>query len=684
MLFDLEADAVKSKAKELGADLVGIASAEVLNAFPPDPKWPQTPERISPYTRSAVVIAKRIPAGAFRARTSLPVQYIDNLVLREIDKCAYRIADWLQRQGFPSFISTSQETHWDYKGASYGQLSTRHLGIEAGMGTMGLEVNILTPEFGPRIYLTGVLTEALIPADKPITEQVCIGESCSRCLYSCPTDAVRHFGIDKRACTIEAQEHGYTTIQKFIAGFVHQDRDKKREMLSDREVFGFWQGLVRVVGSFGDCPRCLAVCPVGNDYHAHLADVQKQIPEKTPEKVQKAQSFKDARKKGAPVDGLDDWNIRWVGPDGYDGMVARQLQAFKKTQREKEEFVESQPNKTSGDANVTRTRFSTRLRTEALTATQIKDKAHELGIDLIGIADGIKLDANPPPGAQKKPSEISFLDSRRVIVLAKRYMAGTTRIADWNERHKHYNDEITLDLLEEAALRLVYWLEERGHRASVIQPANGNPLEVDTPGKHQSSQISLTHAAVDAGLGTLGLNLQLLTPEFGPRVILSGILCSVDCATDSPMTEALCEGPECGRCASACPADVVQHWDRDWAGCDRLRSPHGFAQTVEHFQNILEASGPEETLSLVKSKETFHIWMSILRGAGVTSGCRRCQDVCPVGEDYNSLHKDALDEIPEDTDEKQVRLTEMLTAESEGKFPASFSDQATWIGSPRQ
>ena len=150
------------------------------------------------------------------------------------------------------------------------------------------------------------------------------------------------------------------------------------------------------------------------------------------------------------------------------------------------------------------------------------------------------------------------------------------------------------------------------------------------------------------------------------------------------MTEALCEGPECGRCASACPADVVQHWDRDWAGCDRLRSPHGFAQTVEHFENILGASGPEETLSLVKSKETFHIWMSILRGAGVTSGCRRCQDVCPVGEDYNSLHKDALDEIPEDTNEKQVRLAEMLTAESEGKFPASFSDQATWIGSPRQ
>ena len=53
--------------------------------------------------------------------------------------------------------------------------------------------------------------------------------------------------------------------------------------------------------------------------------------------MEKAKGFKEARKNGDPVDGLNDWNVRWVGPDGYQGMVARQLQAFKKEQREKEE-----------------------------------------------------------------------------------------------------------------------------------------------------------------------------------------------------------------------------------------------------------------------------------------------------------------------------------------------------------
>lgn len=336
LIQPITAEWVKRRAKELGADLVGIASAKVLNAFPPDPRWPQTPDRVSPYCKSVVVIAKRIPVGAFRCKTNVPVQYIDMLVLRKMDKIAYRLAMELEDRGAPSLVTAAQETDWNLKHGSYGRLSTRHLGIEAGLGTFGLEVNILTPEYGPRIYLTGILTEAELDADSPITEQICIGESCSRCLYSCPSDAVLHFGIDKRACATEAQEFGFSTIIKFWENFLNTpSAAERREKLVDREIFGFWQGLLRVVGSFGDCPRCLAVCPVGNDYHAHLAEIQKDIPEKTPAKVEKAKGYKEARKTGAPVAGLDEWNIRWVGPEGYKGMVARQLQDFKKQQKER-------------------------------------------------------------------------------------------------------------------------------------------------------------------------------------------------------------------------------------------------------------------------------------------------------------------------------------------------------------
>ncbi|MGE0743588.1 MAG: hypothetical protein AB7K86_00005, partial [Rhodospirillales bacterium] len=67
----MDAAAVKQLARDLGADLVGIASAATLNAFPPDPRWPQTPERISPHCKSVIVIVKRIPVGAFRCKTNV-------------------------------------------------------------------------------------------------------------------------------------------------------------------------------------------------------------------------------------------------------------------------------------------------------------------------------------------------------------------------------------------------------------------------------------------------------------------------------------------------------------------------------------------------------------------------------------------------------------------------------------
>ncbi|WP_052249647.1 hypothetical protein [Tateyamaria sp. ANG-S1] len=336
----MDALEVKSIAKTLGADLVGIASAEVLNAHPPDPKVPQTPDRISPHCKSVIVIASRIPVAAFRAKSSVAVQYMDMLVLRRMDKISHRLATRLEEAGHPSFVTAAQETDWDYKRASYGRLSTRHLGVEAGLGTLGLDVNILTPEYGPRVYLTGILTELELEPDGKTTEQVCIGESCSRCLHSCPTDAVEHFNLNKRACAQAAQEFGFMTSLALWEAMVDGDATRKKELIASRDMFGFWQGMLRVVGSFGDCPRCLAVCPVGNDYHAFLAKPQKVIPEKTPEKVAKAQAFKAARLAGEPVTGLSDHNKRWVGEEGYQGIVARQLKGFKAAQKKRAEDAE--------------------------------------------------------------------------------------------------------------------------------------------------------------------------------------------------------------------------------------------------------------------------------------------------------------------------------------------------------
>lgn len=302
-----------------------------------------------------------------------------------------------------------------------------------------------------------------------------------------------------------------------------------------------------------------------------------------------------------------------------------------------------------------------------LTATDVKAKARELGADLVGIADGAALDT----------SHITDLDGGRIIVLAKRLNEGVARIRRWDDRHKYYNDELALTHLEETSLDLVYWLEDCGYPAIIVPPTHVDPARYrDDPDEHIEPLLSLTHAAVAAGLGTLGLNLQLLTPEFGPRVLLTAVLCSVDVECDRRMTEALCRGPSCGRCLKTCPADAVQHWGRDWPACDRYRSPHGFAQLTEHLDRIITETAPDKRKQMLRSEESFNLWQSILRGSGVITGCRRCADVCPVGADYESMLADALDAIPENTPQKEARVAVMSKNPESGAYAA----QRPWIG----
>ena len=111
-----------------------------------------------------------------------------------------------------------------------------------------------------------------------------------------------------------------------------------------------------------------------------------------------------------------------------------------------------------------------------LTAAEVKAKARELGADLVGIAEGAQLNAHPPdPANPKRPSDITDLDADRVIVLARRLNHGVARILPWGDRHKYYNDELSLTMLEETSLELVLWLEDCGYPAVIVPPTHVDP-----------------------------------------------------------------------------------------------------------------------------------------------------------------------------------------------------------------
>jgi ferredoxin len=157
-------------------------------------------------------------------------------------------------------------------------------------------------------------------------------------------------------------------------------------------------------------------------------------------------------------------------------------------------------------------------------------------------------------------------------------------------------------------------------------------------------------------------------------------MASLEVEPDRRLDQSLCLGPTCGRCLSVCPADAVQHWGRDWEACDSHRSPYGFAKLISHIEAIMRASDAQAKKDLLRSETTFNLWQSILRGAGVITGCRRCADVCPVGDDYPDLLADALGAMPEDNEAKRLRLVDMVAAEADGRWPDDYLAQQRWIG----
>lgn len=308
-----------------------------------------------------------------------------------------------------------------------------------------------------------------------------------------------------------------------------------------------------------------------------------------------------------------------------------------------------------------------------LTTDMLKAKARELGVDLVGIASVEALNANPPdPDYPQTPAAINLDDCRSVIILGARMLLWISRINKAQDRQKQFAAEIALTRLEEIELDLVYYLEDFGY-PSITVPVIHTDFESNYHGP-----LPLPHAAFEAGLGTLGLDGALLTPQFGPRVHLGAVLTQAELAPDSPLTQALCKGESCGRCLMACPGDAVEPWSVNIEKCEPHASPYGFKFMTNHFRSILEAESKDERWQLIRSPNLLQVWHSMQRSVGNYTGCTRCLEVCPVGDDYEAHLAEAQEVIPETTPQKLIRLEE-LRGKPRHASPG-YAQSARWIG----
>ncbi|MFQ6075285.1 MAG: reductive dehalogenase [Candidatus Bathyarchaeia archaeon] len=80
---------------------------------------------------------------------------------------------------------------------------------------------------------------------------------------------------------------------------------------------------------------------------------------------------------------------------------------------------------------------------------------------------------------------------------------------------------------------------------------------------HGNERVLNIPIAIDAGLGELGRNGLLITPQFGPRVRLCSVTTDLPLKPDKPIDigiQGFCE--KCERCAKMCPAQAIKHGRR--------------------------------------------------------------------------------------------------------------------------
>ena len=256
-------DEVKSYIiKEVDADLVGIAPVERFEKAPKGHK----PEDILPGAKSVIVFAFNMLESTFLSPNPRVYQlrYIDMRVRTQ--NCGYNVSRFLERKGYwaVSLPSTAPVDMGPEHRGLFGDFSYRHAAVEAGLGQIGWNQLLVTPQFGPRVWLMAVITTAELYPDKRFEDKLCTEEACGICTEGCPQGALTpNMPTDTNKCFRLYGEHQLYGLLKHIKT-IYQETDpkKKLDLLINDTTRSVWMSL-QYGGGPSVCKHCMSCCPIG-------------------------------------------------------------------------------------------------------------------------------------------------------------------------------------------------------------------------------------------------------------------------------------------------------------------------------------------------------------------------------------------------------------------------------------
>lgn len=163
-----------------GFDKAGIAPASAAKSPPP-------------WTRSVIVVGLATLDEAFDYQI-----FVEYERKRRWYKVAYEIIVSQAFQAARSLQALGLRAEPLIYEDSISVIDLKEAGHLAGLGAKGLNLLLISPEYGPRLRLGAIFTDAELSPDSPSGGYPCT--SCTRCWSACPTRALGPDGLDRSRC----------------------------------------------------------------------------------------------------------------------------------------------------------------------------------------------------------------------------------------------------------------------------------------------------------------------------------------------------------------------------------------------------------------------------------------------------------------------------------------------------
>lgn len=214
------AEAVKQRARELGADEVGIAEIESSDVY----KGREVKEKF------AIVVAQRMLWRNFQDVPSHDSAVECLRVYFSLGEVVIQLADYIRSLGYACTVEHP-----------IGDSDVLHvpLALKAGFGELGRHGSIIHPKMGPLFRLGSVITDMPLQTDHPIDAGIAaFCDKCKACRIYCPAKAIPdhrspeagkdHLGndrymVDTGKCFPYFAHHNYCSICLPVCVYAHKE-----------------------------------------------------------------------------------------------------------------------------------------------------------------------------------------------------------------------------------------------------------------------------------------------------------------------------------------------------------------------------------------------------------------------------------------------------------------------------